>query len=198
MDDDARPVRPGTAEDELAVAETLALALADDPVYRWMWHGDPEGTLGGLRAWMRLVLARTRGRVEVDVGGEAAAAIWVTPEAPLTGEDYGAVAGLLAQRIGDRAGSVMAVLVLTAALIPDEPHRTLLYVGVRPAAQGRGLGARVVRPGLARADARHLPAVVTSTNPRNVSFYARLGFEPLGSVPIDQTATLQPMWRPAR
>jgi GNAT superfamily N-acetyltransferase len=198
MNAPARLVRDGWPDDEPVAAETLALALEDDPVYRWIWQGDPEGPLAGLRAWMRLVLERLRGRAEVDVVGEDAAVVWIRPQAPLTGDDYAAVADLLAARIGDRAAEVMAVLGTTAPFVPDEPHRTLLYVGVRPLAQGRGIGSALLGPGLARADLERLPIYLTSTNPRNLPFYAKLGFEVLAAVPVADAAVMHPMWRPVR
>jgi ribosomal protein S18 acetylase RimI-like enzyme len=79
----------------------------------------------------------------------------------------------------------------------EEPHWTLQYLGVRPSAQGRGLGARVVSPTLAAVDADGLPCGLVSSNTRNVSFYERLGFAVAAEVPTpDGAVVLRPMHRP--
>ena len=57
------------------------------------------------------------------------------------------------------------------------PHWYLWVLGVDPAAAGAGLGSRLLRHGLARADADGLPAWLRTENERNLSTYRRHGFE---------------------
>jgi GNAT superfamily N-acetyltransferase len=61
------------------------------------------------------------------------------------------------------------------ALAPPE-HWYLMLLGVDPARQGQGLGAEVMAPVLARADADRLPCWLETFDSRNVSFYLRHGF----------------------
>jgi GNAT superfamily N-acetyltransferase len=186
----------GGVDDAERIAETLADAFEADPFFRWMWSTDARGIRSGVRAWMSVVLGRLTGRAEVATAGDgSAAAVWIHPDRPLSGDDYAAVGDLLASRIGARATEVMGAIAATGPLRPEASHRVLLYVGVRPAAQGRGLGVRVLEPGLAAADAQGLPVYLTSTNERNLPFYRRLGFDVLGEVPIADGVVLRPMWR---
>ena len=60
---------------------------------------------------------------------------------------------------------------------PDEPHAYLAMLGVDPSRQGRGLGARLIAPMLARCDDQGTLAWLESTNPGNHAFYRRMGFE---------------------
>ena len=60
---------------------------------------------------------------------------------------------------------------------PAEPHWYLEAMGVRPEAQGRGLGTRLLQPALARADADRLPCYLETAREENLAFYARAGFE---------------------
>ena len=57
-----------------------------------------------------------------------------------------------------------------------EPHYYLFAIGADPAHQGRGVGAALLAPMLARCDAEKLPAYLESSNPANLTFYRRHGF----------------------
>ena len=52
----------------------------------------------------------------------------------------------------------------------------LHYVGVRPAAQGKGHGGRIIRAQTGLADAQRLPCWLETATPANVALYERLGF----------------------
>jgi ribosomal protein S18 acetylase RimI-like enzyme len=56
------------------------------------------------------------------------------------------------------------------------PHWYLWVLGVEPAHQGQGIGGRLLRAGLARADASHLPCYLETMNPNNVPLYQKFGF----------------------
>ena len=59
----------------------------------------------------------------------------------------------------------------------DEPHWYLAVLGVDGAAQGEGLGRRLIEPGLQRCDEEGLPAYLETMNEANLAWYARFGFE---------------------
>ena len=61
--------------------------------------------------------------------------------------------------------------------LPGEPCWFLDLVAVAPAAQGRGLGRRLVAHGLERAHAGRGPAFLETATPGNVAFYQSLGFQ---------------------
>ena len=50
----------------------------------------------------------------------------------------------------------------------------------------------------ALAQLDHMPAYLESSNPRNMSFYRRHGFEPLGAIQVGSSPTLVPMLRRPR
>jgi ribosomal protein S18 acetylase RimI-like enzyme len=50
-------------------------------------------------------------------------------------------------------------------------------IGVDAEARGRGMGASLLRPVLARCDQDTIPAYLEATSPRNIRLYERHGFE---------------------
>jgi ribosomal protein S18 acetylase RimI-like enzyme len=81
---------------------------------------------------------------------------------------------------------------------PAEPHWYLEVLGVRPEAQGLGVGTQLLGLGLARAERAGLPCYLETARRQNVGYYARFGFEV-----VDDALALVPsgpthwaMWRP--
>lgn len=62
-------------------------------------------------------------------------------------------------------------------LHPAQPYWYLLVVGVEPGERGSGIGARLLRPVLARADEAGEPCYLKTMTERNVAWYRGLGFE---------------------
>lgn len=57
----------------------------------------------------------------------------------------------------------------------------LSILGIDPASQGQGLGARLLAPTLAAADEAGVACYLETFSPRNEGFYARTGFRTLAS-----------------
>lgn len=72
-----------------------------------------------------------------------------------------------ASKVGDAIG---------AHLASGEDWFYLRYAGVRPDAQGQGLGGLTIRAGLAQAEAAGMPALLETATESNVGIYLRLGF----------------------
>jgi ribosomal protein S18 acetylase RimI-like enzyme len=60
---------------------------------------------------------------------------------------------------------------------PPEPHLHLGPIGVDPGAQGRGVGARLMRQFCDELERQSLPGYLETDRSQNVAFYARSGFE---------------------
>jgi GNAT superfamily N-acetyltransferase len=143
-------------------------------------------------------LAFERGHTYLAPTGQVATA-WIPPDLSLvTADDIVRVRAIVAVHAGEqRAEQALTTIVAARAHGIDEPHWTLQYIGVRAASHGQGLGAAAVAPLLERCDADGIPCGLVSTNPRNVSFYERLGFAAVTEVPTpDGVAVLRPMHRP--
>ena len=168
---------------------TLANAFAADPLWQWMVDSDGEVPHADALAIARMSVAATGPADEMHgFRNHDAIAIWLAPpdrvnEADeLWQEDIAAphLEALLASRVGSRMDRLLAIFAVLGEARPDEPHWYLANVAVSPARQGRGLGTKVMAPMLARSDRLGIPTYLEWANPRNHSFYRRLGYEEVG------------------
>lgn len=97
-----------------------------------------------------------------------------------------------------KAAEAAVIFEQMARYHPAEPHWYLPLIAVDPAHQGQGHGAILMAYALALCDRDHAPAYLESSNPRNIPFYRRQGFEPLGTIQTGSSPTLVPMLRRAR
>ncbi len=61
-------------------------------------------------------------------------------------------------------------------LHPKVAHAHLVFLGVAPEAQGRGVGSAMLKHTLAPLDAAGIPAYLEATSERNIALYERHGF----------------------
>lgn len=82
---------------------------------------------------------------------------------------------------------------------PAFPHAYLFTIGVRPSAQGKGLGRKLIQPVLDACDRIGMPAYLENSNPANCGFYASCGFERVKLIhPMDGSPPLEAMLRQPR
>ena len=81
---------------------------------------------------------------------------------------------------------------------PRDAHWYLAQIGVEPIAQGKGLGAQLMRHAVARCDREGALAYLETGNQRNIPFYERFGFEVLGGIQVGAAPPLTPMLRRPR
>ncbi len=192
--------RHALAADIPTLAKTLASAFSDDPVMQWVF-GDGKALPGRIERWMHfnLELGLSRGHTYMEEEGRACA-IWGPPDSLLFDDLWGPrMAQKTGEEVGDRLTEVLTGLGQVTGAHPDEPHFYLFVLGTHAAAQGRGLGARVLEPVLETCDREHLPAYLESSNIKNVPFYQRHGFEVQQEIPVCEGGPiLRTMYRAAR
>jgi GNAT superfamily N-acetyltransferase len=179
--------RVATADDARAVADLLTAAFVDYPIWVWVEPDDDERRRA-LRGFYEADTADTMALGASDLlfdddGDLVAAAIWV-PSAHLQG-GFLTAPGLEAHwsaAAGVRLRSMMRIM---EEMAPSEPHWYLDLLAVEPVRQGGGLGAAVLAPGLARADADGLPCALETGRPATLRFYERLGFAVTEEVVVD-------------
>ena len=175
------PVR-ATQDQVRSVAEDLSAAFAQDPQFLWFLRPDQHHDMARLRLFQGLLLgsALPDGVVQRPVTG-GAAAIWLPSESfgptPLL-ENLRSLPRIAALTGLGRLPRMIAMRKAMEANHPkDRHHAYLWFLGVRPEAQGYGVGSRLLAAGLRDVDEQGRHAFLESSNPANVPLYERHGFK---------------------
>ena len=190
----------GDADAERAIA-ALTLAFATDPVIR-AFYPDPRDHLTHFPEMMRLhITPAIVQRSAHYVDGFGAAAIWFPPKGPDHDGEADKVRGRrmgeLIQETARQEGNddLFAALGEMDEWHPTEPHWYLFAIGVDPLRQGEGLGSILLEHALPKCDADGKLAYLESSNPRNVPFYQRHGFEVMRVIQVGTSPTSTLMTR---
>lgn len=181
--------------DSASVLDTITVAFAADPPSRWLYPDDG----GYLRHFPTFI--RALGGAALKEGTAFAAedcsgtALWLAPDVSPDEEGLMRLVETVAPSKRAEMGGVIEEM---GRYHPSEPHWYLPFIAVVPSQQGRGLGAALLRRGLAESDATQLPAYLESTNPRNRPLYERHGFEAIGEIRVGSCPPIVPMLRKAR
>ena len=121
------------------------------------------------------------GRLVVWPDAPIAAAVWQLPmDAAQILCACAAKAEFLADTLGaagaDTYRRIIGFMEPRAAAVVEPSAWYLSIVGVAPAAQGQGTGARLIGPTLAQADRAGASCYLETFDERNPRFYHRLGF----------------------
>ncbi len=188
-------VRSAHHDDLETIVGALTESFFDDPVMMWLFDaGVRRKRLDALWRLLTVDGYLPAGASTVLPGGDGAA-LWMPPGQSLD-EVFWAehqdefVAGL--------GGEVERIGQLSDAMDqhhPEDPHWYLLAIGIRPVAQGLGLGGALLAHSLALADAAGQPAYLEATSPRSRVLYERSGFEVVSEFGPDDGPRLWGMWR---
>jgi ribosomal protein S18 acetylase RimI-like enzyme len=195
--EEAEGARLATEEDVGVLAGALARAFADDPVMAWLF-GEDAGRRGArLRRFFGYEARRHRRRGEVlTTPDRAGASFWSPPDNWRTSTaDLLRAMPFIGMAVGPRLPRAVRGFELIEAAHPRAPHWYLAVVGTDPAAQGKGVGTRLLRPVLDRCDHAGLGAYLESSKERNIPYYQRFGFMVTGEIRLPDGPTLWPMWR---
>lgn len=180
-------MRAAGKEDAGAAADILAAAFAADPVMTW--------TFGGNRAFRTVFYELARGIYLKHgfghIADDRAATLWLPAGVPLRlpklNELRIAASAVLHGGFGALARALKAAEILEKHH-PHAPHYYLFAVGVKPDAQGQGLGAALLAEGLKRADEAGAAAYLENSNPKNTPLYERCGFRVTAPLPLPADA----------
>lgn len=167
------------------VAEALAQAFQDDPLQTYTFPDSEERKrLSPAHFDAILRYGLLAGQVFTGIERGSGAVVWIPPGAEHTPE-MAEASGLtrLPETIGaDAAGRFGRVIDYAEVAHHRDmpvPHWYVMVIGVAPAFQGQGYGRALLQPILDRAETDGVPCYLETTQPRNVSFYERLGFRVL-------------------
>jgi ribosomal protein S18 acetylase RimI-like enzyme len=187
-------IRAARIADLPPLAHTLAEAFDGDPVWAWML---PDTHRSRERLFAVLLRhAIPRGHV-YTTDDRRAVAMWSPPHgwkvptgAMLRAAGPIAVAARARlPRLLGRLGEIERL----HALVPQN-HWYLEFIGTAAAARGEGLGSALLNHALEHVTSG-LPIYLESSNPRNLTFYKRHGFEITGEPPMRSGPPQWTLWR---
>jgi ribosomal protein S18 acetylase RimI-like enzyme len=161
-------------------------ALERDPFYRCLtseFGSDDLRRRAALTEYLEYSIRQgTRiGRVvhleEADLG----VAVWALPQADeVRDRERARKRAYLRKVLGESGcvcyGRIVDYMSARACTVVGNDAWYLSIVAIAPRAQGRGLGAHLLAPTLAEADAAAAVCYLETFNPRSLRFYERLGF----------------------
>jgi ribosomal protein S18 acetylase RimI-like enzyme len=184
-----------------AVARDLADAFADDALFNWFMREDDRRDAARLRFFQVLLkdMALTDGRIQRPASG-GAAAVWIRSETlgrTSMQRELRALPMLLNAAGLSRMGRLSSLREAMEKHHPlERPHEYLWFLGVARAAQGHGLGSRLLRAHTAELDARGRPSFLETATERNVPLYQRHGYQIIGEYrPGPEAPLCWAMWR---
>jgi len=187
-----------TAADLDEVIRTLTDAFAVDPHMDWFMRDDAQRDAARLTLFEFLIRRVGAGSARIDrPASGGAAAVWMPFEwlgpTPFLAELRGMPTMLRITGGLSRFFRLQAIRADMDKHHPvDERHAYLWFLGVSPAAQGRGIGSALLRAANARLDAEALPAYLETGTTRNVALYERHGYQVISQ--HKARADAPPMW----
>jgi len=193
---DTPTIKTATSSDEAAISDALTLAFAADPVMRWLYP-HPGKFLKHFPELMRHFGANSFANASAHyVDGFAGAALWLPPGVTF---DADAIGTLMLRTVDEKLHTdLFTIFNQMPEYHPHEPHWYLAAIGINPSRQNQGQGAVLIQHALRTCDRNHQSAYLESSNPRNISFYRKHGFEVLATLQAGDSPPLTPMYRSAR
>jgi GNAT superfamily N-acetyltransferase len=184
----------GEAEFDHAIA-TLVLAFAADPVARWMYNDPHQYLLLIPRLFRALGTSSFEAGEAQRTSDGLGVALWLPPG--VHGDDRPLEAVIARSMAGEKRAEGAAIFARTEHYRPTEPHWYLSLIGVEALHRDKGCGAALLQHRLRQCDREHLPAYLWSSNPLNISFYERHGFEIADTIRVGSSPSIFPMLRHA-
>ena len=174
---------------------TLVTAFADDPFIRWMFPLADQYLSAFPRVLHYFAGAAFDSGSAYRTADFSGAALWLPPG---VSPDENGLGQVLADHVDPAMQEqVFAVMEQVGGGHPEAPHWYLPAMGVDPIRQGLGLGSSLMGHTLGLCDQTCRLAYLESTNPANIPFYQRHGFQVVGEIQIDGSPVLTRMLRGA-
>jgi ribosomal protein S18 acetylase RimI-like enzyme len=189
-------VKTAKESDEAGIIDALKLAFVADPATRWVWP-DPHKYLSHFSSFAKAFGGKAFAYESAHyVGNYSGVALWLPPNVY---PDVDLLTALLQSNGSDEAKKDgPEVFERMSKYHPNEPHWYLPFLGVDPLHHGKGFGSALMQHAIVMCDRDNKFAYLESSNPRNIQFYERHGFELLGTIQVNTSPPIFPMLRKPR
>ena len=178
-------IRPYQPSDGPSATRCLLKAFDDDPLFRWTSKSSRHGFDSFAQksfSWLPYMLHASYGMTEVAIDNSTGEVIclagWEPPNMTIMMLIRGLAFMCVILFTDGFAMAAENVRLMTLfegkrhKLAPKAHHLQILGAKV----QGKGVGSKLIRIGLERADKAGVPCYLESSNPKNIPFYKRHGF----------------------
>ena len=182
------------------VANILTSAFIDDPVFSWFMRKDNKKWTA-LENMFHTTIDKfyTKSIVYKDTSSNGAS-IWVDSQDIPSGLSIGMkirfIYNVYKWTTLGGISRFFDMVEMGEEHHPKEPHHYLYVIGVKPEAQGKGIGTKLLQHHLDILDQKGIPAYLENSNKKNNEFYRRHGFKEINEMNLDEDGTsLWGMWR---
>lgn len=189
-------IRSATLDEMPHAVATIVAAFVADPPARFAWpsaHDYLQTMPLATREFAGSCFKHGTAYVCRDFRGTA---LWLPPGVEPDGETLEKMFRDTAKR--EHLDDLLATFEKMGQAHPREAHWYLPQIGVDPHAQGKGIGAALMRHALARCDQDRALAYLEASKPQNIPFYQHYGFEPLREIQVGAAPPVTPMFRRPR
>jgi GNAT superfamily N-acetyltransferase len=163
-------------------AGLLSRAFYDDPFYIWIMPNEKK-RLSHLNWWMKIMLRYTYKLGEIHYTEDhKAVSMWLGPDNPMVNDFRIFSMGLILYpfKIGFR--NFIRAIDITGQWDREhkkmnERHYYLMVIAVEPEYQGKGIGSRLMKVGLDKADKDGLECFLETVTQVDVQFYQKHDFK---------------------
>lgn len=184
-----------------AVAQILAKSFAEDPSFKMVFHQSND-RLSTIQAFFEHFVADAKKRGQITLAPNLqGVCLWYPADVDIFDTAFEQIlidiVQLIAERVGEEKAQFWQYLIEQVGKHEPQQRRCeVFFLGLKPSAQGKGLGHGLIQPALEYADLHKLPCYLVSSNSRNFSFYKRHGFQEYSSIKITDTYSMTGMYRP--
>ena len=189
-------IRSATSDEIPRAVSTIVAAFLTDPPARFAWPSPHDYLLAmpvATGAFAGSSFQHGSAYVSVDFCG---AALWLPPGVEPNGQALEKVFRDTAKP--EHMDDLLGTFEKMEQSHPREAHWYLPQIGVEPNAQGKGIGAALMRHALARCDLEGSLAYLEASKPQNIPFYQHHGFEVIGEIQVGSAPAVTPMLRKPR
>ena len=174
----AQPLSIASESEKERAVDTLVLAFTADPLMRWLYP-DARQYLAHFPEFIAAFGGNAfAAQTAWSLDDCSAVALWLPAG---TQQDADAITSVVAETVSpEKLEDILLVGLQVDEAHPEFAHWYLPFFGVDSALQGNGLGGALMKHCLGILDASGLPAYLETSNPRNIPFYERHGFEVTG------------------
>lgn len=167
----------------LHAAKALTNAFFEDPIQRYVFPDETERKEKSIPHFSAIIQYGLLFGEVYTANNFEGAVVWLRPGETTVTPDKAQQGGLadLPKTIGEapftRFISVLDYADQFHKQDMKEPHWYTMVLGVDPSYQGKGYGSALLSPILDEAKTKNIPVYLETAQPKNVSFYKRMGFE---------------------